>query len=82
MAALAIGRQTRSIQAHPELTAKIISAFAGLRRKDITADGIVGASDLDYEQLLATFRAKDREIRRTSRKIMRNWIKDQIAIAV
>ncbi|MFV2097412.1 type 1 glutamine amidotransferase [Micromonospora sp. LOL_014] len=73
--ALAIGPTVRTIQAHPEITASIISALARSRRGALVREGWIGPDDADLEAFTATLYAREAQIVATSRRLMANWLR-------
>lgn|GEM_PF-481242 len=73
--ALAIGPTVRTIQAHPEITASIISALARSRRGALVREGWIGPDDADLDAFTATLYAREAQIVATSRRLMANWLR-------
>ncbi|MFV2110101.1 type 1 glutamine amidotransferase [Micromonospora sp. LOL_015] len=73
--ALAIGPTVRTIQAHPEITASIISALARSRRGALVREGWIGPDDADLEAFTATLYAREAQIVATSRRLVANWLR-------
>lgn len=76
--ALAIGPTCRTIQAHPELTARIVTALAHGRRDALVREGLLGPTDADLDEYLADLSRRDRRIQATGRQIIDNWLRHYV----
>lgn len=79
--ALAIGT-ARTLQVHPEMTARIAAALARARRPQLIAEGHLGPADADYAAFLATLQRADDAIRARMRILLGNWLRYYVAPAM
>jgi GMP synthase (glutamine-hydrolysing) len=71
---LAYGPYVRTLQVHPEMTARMIVALARARRLQLVREGVIGASESDFDSFVTSILEMDERATANGRALMTNWI--------